>query len=218
MASLCKGPLEHFSEPSISFEMDRLSAWINQLLDSPQTRYRNIARIAIENILLYNMNSESFFDQILENCYSHLSSCNITAGYFLSLVDLLARNENWDHPIPKVVCLALYHMCSENATIRKGAARLLLIIDKKLNGEIEKGLSHDIIGWYQNSPNERLQEDDAITLNMDQTDLILPEGPVTVETTALCSALPSVYRLSRKKIAERLAKQFPHLIHDVNVR
>jgi hypothetical protein len=194
--------------------MDRLTAWMNQLLDSPQSRYRTIARSAIENILSFNINSEAFFEHILENCYSHQPASNITAGYFLGMVDLLARKEKWDHPVPKIVCLTLYHMCNDNITIRKGAARLLLILDKKLSGSVhEVGLSQDIIGWYQTAPAGGL-EDDAVTLNMDQTEVI-PDGPATIETTAICSSLPLIYNRTRLKVSQRLAKEYPQMIHQV---
>jgi hypothetical protein len=216
MASLCRGPLTHFSEPSLAFETPRITVWINQLLDSPQSRYRNVGRTAIENLLSSNMNSTDLFDQILQNCYMHPPSSNVTAGYFLGLVDLLCMKEKWDQSLPKIICLVLIHMSNENISVRKGAGRLLLCLDKHLSGNASTnfGLTEDVMGWYKDMPRNDL-EDDAVTLNMDNQEIPVPEWPATIETAALTSSMRSVFERARDNISTRLTSEHSYLIPEV---
>jgi hypothetical protein len=217
MASLCRGPLTHFSEPSLAFETPRITVWINQLLDSPQSRYRNVGRTAIENLLSSNMNSSDLFDQIMQNCYMHPPSSNVTAGYFLGLVDLLCMKEKWDKSsLPKIICLVLIHMSNENIAVRKGAGRLLLCLDKHLNGDssTKLGLTEDVMGWYKDMPRNDL-DDDAITLNMENQEISVPEWPATVETAALTSSMRSVFERARDSISMRLTAEHKPFIPEV---
>ncbi|KAI8898227.1 cell morphogenesis N-terminal-domain-containing protein [Globomyces pollinis-pini] len=219
MASLCRGPLTHPLEPTMEFEVNRLTSWINGLLDSPHPRYNIIARTAIESILTFNPDSEDLFEQCVSNCYLTKVSSSVTVGYFLGLVDLISRQAHWDHLIYKIICLALYQMGSSSAVLRKGASRLLIAIDKKLAGSnaTSNAMAENIFDWYKNQSNDdyrnvnESQEDTTVVDDTKEHQDITDKLDCTFETTAINSSIPAVYKKAQSNISKRLSSDHPDI-------
>ncbi|KAJ1548191.1 Cell morphogenesis protein PAG1, partial [Nowakowskiella sp. JEL0078] len=137
----------------------------------------------------------------------------VTRGYFLSLVDIIVRNltdiKTDDEISPSIqeaigwkrfhfephwlLCLALFKCGDPNLHVRKGAVKLLRVVEKEFFGPIL---------------------DDALNLNRDpQTmDIIVPnqeddQRAEVYEQAAITSTLPIVYKYAQAIISARFAAE-----------
>ncbi|KAJ3259863.1 Cell morphogenesis protein PAG1 [Boothiomyces macroporosus] len=225
LAVLCKGPLTHASEPNLAFDINRLIALINSLLESALPRYNLIGRSAIENILAFNQESEDLFEKIVQNSYTtsdnSSKSNSITVGNFLALVDLISKQESWKHSHAKIVCLAIFHIASDDLVLRRGASRLLHAIDQKIFGITVKNFTftEDVIEWYKNSPTEEELEGTEIDHDLAEADGEKPsdlaEQHYSFEASTITSTLPTIYKNAQRKVSQRLATEHPDLTHQI---
>ncbi|KAJ3276521.1 Cell morphogenesis protein PAG1 [Terramyces sp. JEL0728] len=224
LAVLCKGPLTHASEPNLAFDINRLISLINSLLESPLPRYNLIGRSAIENILAFNQTSEDLFERIVQNSYTTSEdssrAASITVGNFLALVDLISKQDNWKHSHAKIVCLAIFHIASDDLVLRRGASRLLHAIDQKIFGLTVNNFSftEDVIEWYKNSPVEEELEDngiaDELAENDGETPSDLADQHYSFEASTITSTLPTIYKNAQRAVSQRLASEHPELTNE----
>ncbi|KAH9273162.1 hypothetical protein BASA83_004451 [Batrachochytrium salamandrivorans] len=257
ISSLCNGTISSRDNAYLQLDLTRLIAWINAILESAHTEYHPIARKAIENLLSNNVGNERLTEELLQQCYHHQTQTStgmigaqeeskITLCYFMAFVDLVGRR---GPAVPistaKIICLALYHITSDSAQRRKGAARLLLSIDRHIFGSDGDNstlaanvrqmfdcepLSGDYLISRMNtydSENGTLDigndmalgghdhEDDMAEELLVSEDDLLREVQATYETAAITSSLPLVFKYAQGMVSQRLATERPELTYEM---
>ncbi|KAJ3349902.1 Cell morphogenesis protein PAG1, partial [Kappamyces sp. JEL0680] len=215
MASLCRGPLNAPSETGVDFNLARIVAWINGLLESPQVRYQQIARSAIANLVSHNFKSDDLMAEIFNNCYTYESSSNITIGYFLGFVDVLAKKAGgWTFPRSRLIALALFHLGSPNVSVRKGAGTLLQCLDQTQNAQVDAShaLTQDIMEWYggakEDDVNFDVEEGTAMSgVEEGSVDPGMQHRKPAFEAVALSSSLATVYKKAQMQASTKLANE-----------
>ena len=165
MAALCRGPLISPTDSQLYLDVHRIIAWINGILDAPQSAYQNIAKSAIENVLDSNVSNEYLITEIMNNCYAHAGNSNLTTGYFLGLVNLMGRRKKLVGSSAKMATLSLFQLGSGNPVLRKGAGSLLFYVEKTLSNSTDddkQDMNDQFIDWYyggKDSQNFDIEED-----------------------------------------------------------
>jgi hypothetical protein len=132
MAALLKGPITDKLEPGLTLDTNSLLSWINAILASPNSAYHDVIRPAIVSLLTYNTANERLFEDIIRQCYSseRASEPKIPHHYFMAIVECVSQHVLLNKYITKILCLALCQIGHESKSIRRGAANLILSIDR----------------------------------------------------------------------------------------
>ncbi|KAI9333471.1 cell morphogenesis N-terminal-domain-containing protein [Obelidium mucronatum] len=156
MASLAHGPMD---EPSsrTHFSVGDLHHWINDLYNSQNEEFHQIASVATQGLLMYNWHSEDLMNIVLRECYiSSDSSIGGAVGYFTAIVNIYAGppNENADPEVcrgvhrdypcaaPRLIALSLFKSGDPDPEIRNNALRLLKAIELRVWPDSEPSLAH----------------------------------------------------------------------------
>nr|KAJ3422130.1 Cell morphogenesis protein PAG1 [Polyrhizophydium stewartii] len=246
MASLCNGAMASRDNAQLQFDLPRLTAWINAVLESSLSQYHHIARKAIEHVLTHNASNERLTEAFLRECYMASDESRVTLGYFMAFVDLVGRMGSSLPIAPtKILCLALYQISSESAQRRKGAARLLLALERaffglgsntsalaadvrKLFGDGTK-LGNGVLDGVDTLDSQQgrtdtdhesgAEEDDEQIeediLVYEDDDLLLREVQATYESAAITSSLPLVFKYAQRMVSQRLAIERPGMTYEV---
>ena len=132
MAALCKGKLIPPDRIMFgaAFNIRSLFEWIDSIFNSKDERLQPIARTALESLLLFNQRESDLWEDVILSCYQGISSLGTTQGYFLSLVEILAKVDYPCEPA-MLINLILFKLGDPNYEIRKSAIYLLEIIGSR---------------------------------------------------------------------------------------
>ncbi|KAI9203242.1 cell morphogenesis N-terminal-domain-containing protein, partial [Polychytrium aggregatum] len=227
MSSLCRGSITNARHPRVSFDVRTLLAWVDGLLTSSNDKHHAIARVALENLLLYNRSNEELFENVLLRCHSSTVPHDVQRGYFMAMVNLFgspAQNHFYTtsqrkylrerklndlpfHPA-KLLCLAMYMIGSHSLQIRKAAIRLLLGVEG-LMGDSAPAYPPDVKGYtmYPGGPGES-----AYAQPLDLGD---DEEDATNEAAAITSALPAIFKRAQAAVSCRLASEYTEITYEM---
>ncbi|ORX61864.1 hypothetical protein DM01DRAFT_1331333 [Hesseltinella vesiculosa] len=141
MAMLCRGPSYSFlgqkkaRQAVIQFDMLNVLRWIDAVFESPDPKHHLIARNALEAVLIYNQDQPLILDDVIEQCYAGNPKLEFTQGYFLAIVDIVTREENFPCQVKQIISLALFKAGDAKKSIRKAAMQLLRVIEERVFGE-----------------------------------------------------------------------------------
>ncbi|KAL5035352.1 hypothetical protein BDV3_005299 [Batrachochytrium dendrobatidis] len=250
IASLCNGPISSKDNAYLQLDLSRLIIWINAILGSPHVEYHPIARKTIEHLLSNNISNERLIEELLKQCYNHQKKSKtdymgthdeskLTLAYFMAFVDLVCRQgRKASISVSKILCLALYNISSDSSQRRKGAARLLLSVDRHMFGSGGDGsaLAADVRNMFDrgsqssemlisrmdsfNMDDEPLElggahDEDIMDGLMISEDDLLREVQATYETAAITSSLPLVFKYAQGMVSKRLAIERPELTYEM---
>ncbi|KAI8365931.1 cell morphogenesis C-terminal-domain-containing protein [Radiomyces spectabilis] len=138
MATLCRGPLYAFlgqkkaRQAVIQFDMLNVLRWIDAVFESHEPRYIQIARRALEAILIYNQDQPLLLDDVIEQCYAGNPKLEFTQGYFQALADIVIQVEDYPCHIHQIMSLALFKAGDTKKSIRKSAIHLLRVVEERV--------------------------------------------------------------------------------------
>lgn len=215
MASLLRGPI---TNSMTGIDVDELISWINAVLESKEKKYYQIGKSAIVSLIAFNPANVSLCEAIINQCYSSSNSLDVAHEYFMALVMLVVEHETWQSMLIKLLCLALFQIGNDYQFIRKGAARLLIALDRKVFGfKIASELIDDVMNLYEDDKTV-FRASAEFTEDQDNPSgggEIMKEIQSTYETAAITSYLPVVYKYSQSMVSQRLANERPELTYEM---
>ena len=238
MAALCKGSLQNSSplqrgRPSL-FDMQALFNWIDSIFGSPDGNLHEIAKTALENLLLYNPHFPALYEDVIRMSYTGNPGNISTKGYFMAIVENLCRmdadmnrglinssswvssldnTQNSNNPEATSTEVSLAHWLW---TKRCQFLGLALFKAGDSSSDVRKGvikilnvIENTLVGKYD----ENLSVSQAKKLNdegfMDEEEM------KSYESNALNGSLPVVFKSAQVLLSSRFSQTYQDITHEV---
>ncbi|KAJ3030646.1 Cell morphogenesis protein PAG1 [Rhizophlyctis rosea] len=253
MSVLCKGPISRGAEGERAggggggekgggmFEWSVLENWIDSVFGSPDESVHPVARSALEALLVHNRANTQVLSDVIRKCYSGPGGSVIQMGYFMALVDCFVREGGYVWDATPVYALALLKSGDVNLGVRRGAVRLLRVLEDRhwgrengggqyvFGGEGEGGGGGpvlvpkliDLMGGpggvgVQVRDGEEGGEEEGMDDDGGMAMWLHSEDEhATYEAAAISSSLPIVHKYAQAMVSARLASERPEIAFDM---
>jgi hypothetical protein len=136
MASLCAGPVsvQVVSEGrvigSVSFDIHRIMAWINEIFGTVSDKTHVIGRRALKNLIVYNKSYPRLLEYAIDQCFV-VERPKALESYFEVVTGVLTEIEDYPLPFWRVLVAVLFNLGNEKSMIRSKSAKLLRTLEQR---------------------------------------------------------------------------------------
>ncbi|KAL8700713.1 MAG: hypothetical protein Q9201_005304 [Fulgogasparrea decipioides] len=131
MAALCAGPIKiSVHGGSLSFDVVRMLAWIDQIFDTASEKMHHVGRRALLNLIIYNPDCPFLLENTIERCYASERS-NALESYFEVATKILTEQPEYPLAFWRVLGAVLFTLGNEKGTVRIQSARLLRTLEER---------------------------------------------------------------------------------------
>lgn len=125
MTNMCSSLISTESE---TFNLKSIFDWLDALFRAHNEKIVNMAKSALQDILIGNENVKDIFDMVIARSYTHDAALG---NYFLTLKDALIQGVKFEYEAYRPLALALFSCGSDSYTVRAAAATLLEFVEEK---------------------------------------------------------------------------------------
>lgn len=123
MTNMCSSLISTDSE---TFNLKNIFDWLDALFRAHNEKIVNMAKNALQDILIRNENVKDIFDMVIARSYNH----DVALGnYFITLKNALVIGVKFEYEAYRPLALALFSCGSDNYTVRAAAAALLEYVE-----------------------------------------------------------------------------------------
>ena len=115
---------------SVSFDVNRIMGWIDQIFSTVSDKTHVIGRRALKNFIVYNKSYPRLLEHAIDMCFI-AGRPKALESYFEVVTGVLTEIEDYPLPFWRVLVAALYQLGNEKSQIRTKSAKLVRVMEER---------------------------------------------------------------------------------------